>query len=117
MRVEAKKLLEDIRQAATFLSSFVAGKSFADYTADVLLRSAVERQFEIIGEAVNRLTKVAPTVGAQIPDARQIVSFRNILIHGYSLVNHEVVWGILETHLPVLRQQVEALLAQDEGED
>ena len=112
MRLETKKLLEDIRRAAGLISSFVEGHGLDDYAADPLLRSAVERQFEVIGEALNRLCKSDTAVADQIAYTSRIIAFRNILIHGYDLVDHEVVWDVIETHLPVLRQEVEALLAE-----
>ena len=114
MRVESAKLLEDIRRAGELIARFVDRKDLADYVNDPLLRSAVERQFEIIGEALKRLANTDPAAAAQIAHASRIISFRNILIHGYDLVDHEVVWDVLQTHLPVLRQQVRALLAQTE---
>lgn len=114
MRLEAEKLLEDIRRAAQLISTFVEGKDFEDYAADPLLRSGVERQFEIIGEALNRLSKTDPPAAAGITYTSRIIAFRNILIHGYDLVDLEVVWDVIQTHLPVLRQQIEALLAQQE---
>ena len=117
MRLEVKKLLEDMRRAAELIGEFVAGKALADYATDAMLRSAVERQFEIIGEALNRLSKTEPSVADQITGAPRIIAFRDILIHGYDLVDYEIVWDVIETHLPVLRQEVEALLAQEEGED
>jgi len=116
MRLKAKKLLEDIRQAASLITRFVHGKSLADYTADPLLRSAVERQFEIIGEALNRLRKTDAAVAGQIPNVERIIAFRNILIHGYDLVNHEVVWGVIESHLPALLKQTEYLPKQPGSE-
>ena len=61
MRLEAKKYLFDIKHAADLLLSFSRGKTFVEFTADPLLRSAIERQFEIIGEALNQLSKVDPT--------------------------------------------------------
>jgi uncharacterized protein with HEPN domain len=112
MRLESEKLLDDIRRAADLILSFVRGKDLADYSADSLLRSAVERQFEVIGEALNRLRKTDSAVADQITYISRVIAFRNILIHGYDLVDQEVVWDVIETHLPVLRQNVEALLAE-----
>jgi uncharacterized protein with HEPN domain len=112
MRIEARKLVEDIRQASDLIAGFVDGKDLDDYAADPLLRSGVERQFEIIGEAANRLSRVAPVVLAEITHASRVLAFRNILIHGYDVVEHGVVWDVVQTHLPVLRQQVRALLAR-----
>jgi uncharacterized protein with HEPN domain len=114
MRLEARKLLEDVRRAAELITRFVAGKELPDYAADPLLRSAVERQFEVIGEALNRLARSDPSVAQQITHTARIIAFRNILIHGYDLVDHEVVWDVIEVHLPVLREQVEGLLGGDE---
>ena len=115
MRLEARKLLEDARRAGELIAGFVAAKELADYAADPLLRSAVERQFEVIGEALNRLARTDPHVAEQITHTSRIIAFRNILIHGYDLVDHEVVWDVVETHLPLLRQEVQALLG--DGED
>ncbi len=113
MRHEAKKYLFDIKQAADLLLSFSRGKTFVEFTADPLLRSAIERQFEIIGEALNQLSKVDPDAVAAISEHRRIIAFRNILIHGYAEIDHRLVWGILEGKLPDLHRQVEALLAND----
>jgi len=110
MRLEACKLLEDVRRAGELIGGFVAGKQLADYVADPLLRSAVERQFEVIGEALHRLARTDPHVADQITHTARIIGFRNILIHGYDLVDHEVVWDVIETHLPLLRQEVRDLL-------
>jgi len=82
MRLEAKKYLFDMRQAAALLSLFTAGKSFADYDSDAMLRAAVEREFEIIGEALGQLSKLYEKLAAGISEHRAIVAFRNILIHG-----------------------------------
>ncbi len=109
--VEAKKYLWDAQAAADRLSRFTAGKSFEDYKASELLRSAVERQFEIIGEALVNLRKIAPDVAAQIPDLARIIAFRNILIHGYATVDDKLVWGVVETDVPVLRRTLKQLLA------
>jgi uncharacterized protein with HEPN domain len=111
MRLEAKKYLYDMQQGASLLAEFVAGRTFADYQADAMLRAAVERQFEIIGEALSKLARLDADVAARVSEHRRIIAFRNILIHGYADVDHRLVWDIVETKLPLLCSEVEALLA------
>jgi uncharacterized protein with HEPN domain len=110
MQLEAKKLLEDVRQACEEILVFTDGKTFKDYKQDRLLRSGVERQFEIIGEALNRLVKTDPDVANQVSYYKRIISFRNILIHGYDLVEDAVVWDVVTKDLPLLHSQVVKLL-------
>jgi len=110
MRLESKKFLFDILQAAKNLDQFSQDKAFSDYETDALLRSAVERQFEIIGEALRRLSKDDPNTAEQIAEYERIISFRNILIHGYAEIDDRIVWDILRSKLPNLLQQVESLL-------
>jgi uncharacterized protein with HEPN domain len=88
MRIESKKYLYDIARAAQLALGFVAGKSFADYGADPMLRSAVERQLEIVGEALAQLSRTDPAVASQIGEYQRIIAFRNILIHGYAEIDH-----------------------------
>ena len=111
--LEVRKYLYDIRQACELLHEFTAGKTVADYAAHAMLRAAVERQFEIIGEALNQMFKRDASLALRISDHRRIIAFRNRLIHGYADIDHEVVWGVLETNLPTLRLEVEALLSED----
>ncbi len=110
MRLEARKYLFDIRSAADLLAEFLAGKSFVDYQRDAMLRAAVERQFEIIGEAVSQLARLDEELAARITNYRRVIAFRNILIHGYSDVDDGLVWDVVETNLPLLRHEVERLL-------
>lgn len=110
MKPEARKHLWDARQAAERIARFTAGKTFADYLADEMLRAAVERQFEIIGEALAACRRVDPAIAAEIPDLARIVAFRNILIHGYAAVDDKLVWGIVESGLPKLRTVLERLI-------
>ena len=112
MHERSPKLLEDIRDAAAFVGDVMQGRTLAEYSADRLLRQAVERNFEIIGEAVKRLVQVDPACAAGIAQVPQIIAFRNILIHGYDLVDHALVWSTVQTQLPALLRDMQALLAQ-----
>lgn len=78
-----------------------------------MLRSAVERQLEIIGEALNQLSKADPQMGAAIPDLSRIVAFRNILVHGYAVVDNALVWQLLDDRLPALERVVRGLLPDE----
>lgn len=111
MRLEAQKYLHDIQLAADRIERFCSGRSFAQYLGDEILRSAVERQFGIIGEALSRLAKEDQDVAAAIPDCGKIIAFRNILIHGYATVDDRIVWGVIENHLAPLRKAVRQLIA------
>ena len=112
MQFESKKLLEDIRLAAVKIQKFTSEKTFEDFSDDWLLQSGVERQFEIIGEALNRLDKQYPDTAKRISNKARIISFRNILIHGYDIVDEQVVWDIVKDYLPVLFNEVTDLLAE-----
>jgi len=108
---DPRKLLEDIRQAAARVQRFTAGESYERYAQSELLRSAVERQFEIAAEALSRLLKLAPGVATRISEYRRIIDFRNLLSHGYDLVDHAIVWDVVQKDVPVLHREVEDLLA------
>ena len=112
MRLESKKYLFDILQAANKLRQFSQDKAFPDYEADALLRSAVERQFEIIGEALRRFAKEDPETAGRIAEYERIISFRNILIHGYAEIDDRLVWDILQSKLPNHLEQVHSLLEE-----
>ena len=113
MRLEARKYLFDMLQAAELIARFTAGRTFEDYAADPMLRSAVERQFEILGEALGKLKKLDLELAGRISDHRRIIAFRNVLIHGYDVVLDEVVWGVVETQIPILRETLAELLTAD----
>ncbi len=117
MRLESAKLLEDIRVAAADGLEIAAGKTFEEYLASKQLRYAVERCFEIAGEALTQLNKMDPETAQQITDWRDIIGFRNVLIHGYAVVQHDKTWDIVTTELPILLREVNKLLAQAQHED
>ena len=110
MRLEARKYLYDIQKAASLLDEFVAAKTFDDYQRDAMLRAAVEREFEIIGEAMAQLARVDEAVAARISQYKRIIAFRNVLIHEYADVDDRLVWGVVETNLPTLIPEIDALL-------
>lgn len=102
--------LWDVRKAATSVNDFLGESNYQAYVDNDMLRSAIERQFEIIGEALNQLNKQAPDIGEQIPSLRDIVNFRNLLIHGYASINHAMVWQIIQGALPELLVVVNRLI-------
>lgn len=110
MQPDSRKYLWDASKAADSIARFVAGKTLDQYQADDLLRSAVERQFEIIGESLAQLRKIDPATAGTIPELPRIVAFRNILIHGYATVDERLVWGVIEGSLPSLRAILRQLL-------
>lgn len=88
------------------------GKTLADYSNDRLLRQAVERNLEIVGEAVGRLRRDDPDTATRLSERERIVAFRNVLIHGYDLVDDELVWDTIQTKLPILLSEVEEFLRE-----
>jgi uncharacterized protein with HEPN domain len=112
MQRDPRAFLWDVQQAAEAITQFTAGLDAAGYRENPLVRSAVERQFEIIGEALNRLSKEAPDLADRLPNLRKIVGFRNVLIHGYAVIDDGRVWEIVTTLLPSLRATVADLLTE-----
>ncbi|MDK2988972.1 MAG: hypothetical protein PWR16_501 [Methanoculleus sp.] len=110
---EGRKYLYDVAEAADYIAQFTAGRTYEEYRNNPMLRSAVERQFEIIGEALNQLLRREPDLQERISDASLIIAFRNRLIHGYATVSDEVVWGVVEGYLPVLSGEVRSLLREN----
>lgn len=106
-----EKLLADILAAGQAILDFSAGRSRAEYGADLLLRSAVERQLEILGEAVRRLDGLDANLTAQLSDHRRIIGLRNIIAHGYDGLDNDVVWQVVQQKIPILIAEATALIA------
>ncbi len=109
MENEIKTWLKDIEQAIEEINSFLPdSKNFKAFQKDLKSRRAIERNIEIIGEAVNRILKVDPNIN--INNTRKIVDTRNRIIHGYDSVSEEILWGIVIRNLPELERDVKILL-------
>ena len=109
MSTEEKKLLTDILLGISSIDEHLEGRRVLnEYIKNKTKRRAVERELEIIGEAVNILLKINPNI--QISYARQIVDLRNKVIHAYDNVNDTVIWSVVMNHLPTLKLEIEALM-------
>ena len=109
MELEVNKFLFDILESITSIESFLDEKrEFKIYLDNKMLRRAVEREFEIIGEAMNRIDKIDPEI--IISSKRQIINMRNRVIHGYDKIDNEIIWGIIVRHLPGLKREISELL-------
>lgn len=107
-----KTWLYDILNAIVEIDSFFENQSkiFEHYQKDLRTKRAVERNIEIIGEAMNRILKLDETIA--ITSSRKLVDVRNRIIHGYDSVSDEVIWGIVVKYLPVLKKEVGILLEE-----
>jgi uncharacterized protein with HEPN domain len=105
-------VLQDMMDCIDNIAQFIAGLDYAGYSNDVKTKSAVERNLEIIGEAANRLPN---TLWLKYPEIewRRIVSLRNRLIHGYFETNDEIIWDVINTFLPPLKERLAKMLSQN----
>lgn len=113
MNDETKRRLLDALEACRAIQKFSAGLDYAHFVVDELLRAAVERKFEILGEALNRAEHSDPDLADRLPQLRRIVGMRNRIIHGYDAVDEEILWDAVEFKIPTLREQISALLADE----
>ena len=109
MDPEIRELLEDIEKYANEIKEFVSSHTLESYAKDTKTRMAVERCFEIVGEALNRIKKVDFEVLESIRDHRSIISFRNILAHAYDHIEDKIVWGIIQSDIDNLIEDVSSL--------
>ena len=109
MKLEVKKFLFDIKESIDSIENYLGDqRDFSVYVSNKMLRRAIEREFEIIGEAMNRIEKVDSSIN--ISSKKQIISMRNRVIHGYDKIDNEIVWGIIVRHLPTLKEEIESLI-------
>ena len=101
-----EKLLSDLSLACSEIASFIKGKTLDDYLADRLLQLGLEREFEIIGEALNRLERIdGDRLEQHIPEYRRIIGFRNIIAHGYDVIDDATLWDLATNRVVELREQ------------
>ena len=110
---EIKKFLYDIRESVYSIENYLdthlgEQRSFFAYMENKMLRRAVEREFEIIGEAMNRINKLMPDIA--VSAKHQIIGMRNRVIHGYDKIDDEIIWGTIVRHLPLLQKEIDKLL-------
>lgn len=110
MQLDIKTWLYDILNAIIEIESFLTDSplDFHIFQNDLKTRRAIERNIEIIGEAMDRILK--RDIGFQLSNSRKIVDTRNRIIHGYDTVSDEIIWNIVIKHLPPLKIEVEKLL-------
>jgi len=108
MTERAKKYLFDILFAINAIDDFLKGIDFTNYEKDLKTQSAVERQLGIIGEAVNQFSKEKTSI--ELKHSREIVNFRNRIIHAYDSIDNNIVWAIKTNHLPILKKEIEKLI-------
>jgi uncharacterized protein with HEPN domain len=111
MHPDSPKLLEDIRDADAFIIESVRGETQQSYEANRLLRQAIERNFEIIGEALQRIVAIDSETARAVGPVAQVKAFRNILVHAYDSIDHAIVWDVIHSKLPTVVANVESLLA------
>ena len=100
------KLREDILRSIQETETFCHGKTFADFRQDRALQLIIEREIEIIGEALARLRRNHPNLADRIPDIHKIIGLRNVLAHGYDVLDNEILWDIVENKLPILKADI-----------
>ncbi|MDY0329834.1 MAG: DUF86 domain-containing protein [Thiomonas sp.] len=110
MQRDPRAYLWDAREAAQAILAFTADMDAKAYVTNEMVQAAVERKFEVIGEALNQLSKWDAAKAARIQDLPQVVAFRNQLIHGYATINPLTVWNIVQNALPGLLATVQTLL-------
>ena len=101
---KVEKLLLDVVLACEETTGFCHNKTFADFKADRLLQLAIERQFEIMGEALYWLEKIDESnLALRIPEYLKIIGLRNIIAHGYNIVDDSALWDFVVNKVPNLK--------------
>jgi uncharacterized protein with HEPN domain len=108
MTNKTRKYLFDILEAVNSIENYILNVDFIQYQKNKMVRRAVEREFEIIGEALNAMLKADSSI--KITSSERIIGMRNRVIHGYDKIDNGLVWGTIKKHLPILKEEVSGLL-------
>ncbi len=106
MQPKVLKYILDIQSVMTEIESvkIKSGNNFQNFESEILLRRAIERDLEIIGEAIKKILELEPTI--QISSARKIIGLRNIISHAYDSIEPEIIWGIIQRDIPILQTEI-----------
>ena len=111
MEHSPKAYLFDIKQACDEIEEFTHSMTYQEYSGNALVKAAVERKFLMIGEALMRLKRENPEILETITNHEKIIGFRNVLVHGYDMIDDATVWSAIKDGIPPLRRKVENLLS------
>ena len=109
MHHELSESLLDALNACQSIREFTQGQTFEQYLENKLLRSGVERQFEIMGEAFNRIDLLDSNFRDRLPEMGAVIGMRNRIIHGYDAVDDSIIWDAVQRHVPRLTAWLEKL--------
>ncbi|MFZ5952889.1 MAG: DUF86 domain-containing protein [Candidatus Rifleibacteriota bacterium] len=101
-----KTCLHDAISACQLILKFSEGINLEEYHENLLVKSAVERQFEILGEALNRIKKLEPDYLSEISDWQRIIAFRNVIAHAYDVIDDEIVFLVIQKQIPILQKEL-----------
>jgi uncharacterized protein with HEPN domain len=115
MTEETRRRLRDALESLDNIAGFMSGQTIEDYRSSLMLRSAVERQFEIVGEALNYAWRSDPAIGDRIVGLRDVIGLRNRIIHGYDRIDDQLIWDIVQTEAPLLADVIRSVLDKEDG--
>ena len=106
MEHDSKAYLFDIQQACEDIIEFTKNVTFSQYKQNKMIKAAVERKFLVVGEAMARIRREVPDLLAKISHPEKIIGFRNVLVHGYDIVDDIIVWSAITEHIPRLLHEI-----------
>ncbi len=107
---DPKAYLHDIKKAGEDIVEFTENLTFAQYENNKIVKAAVERKFLVIGEAMVRIRREYPELLSGISNREQIIGFRNVLVHGYDIVEDNIVWSAIMDGIPILLREIDVMM-------